>query len=69
MTEAPKRRSDRNGGQTTITVSPRDRTLHFRVQARVADALEAVAVEEHRSVSAWVALCVEDRLRKDGRLG
>lgn len=43
--------------------APRDRTLHFRVPAAVANRLEDAAAEDRRSVSAWVALCVEEKLR------
>jgi len=48
--------------------SPRDKTLHFRVEAQTAEALEAAAAADQRSVSAWVAICVTDKLREQGRL-
>lgn len=47
---------------------PRDKTLHFRLETTTAEALEAAAAAEQRSVSAWVAICVTDRLRQEGRL-
>jgi hypothetical protein len=46
----------------------RDRSLHFRVPRSVANALERAAKEGRRTVSAWVAICVEDKLRSAGYL-
>lgn len=47
---------------------PRDKTLHFRLDSHSAEALEVAASMDQRSVSAWVAICVTDKLRADGRL-
>jgi hypothetical protein len=46
----------------------RDRSLHFRLPRAAADALAKAAAAERRTVSAWVAICVEDRLRSGGYL-
>lgn len=48
--------------------APRDKTLHFRLDAHTAEALELAASTDQRSVSAWVAICVADRLREQGKL-
>jgi hypothetical protein len=48
--------------------SLRSYSLHFRVTREVADALEKAATTERRKASAWVAICVEDRLRSAGYL-
>jgi predicted HicB family RNase H-like nuclease len=42
--------------------------MHFRIRRSVADALDKAAAAEQRTVSAWVAICVEDRLRGGGYL-
>jgi hypothetical protein len=46
----------------------RDCSLHFRVPRATAEALDKAATAERRTVSAWVAICVEDRLRGAGYL-
>ena len=56
-------RTSTAGSETT-----RDRSLHFRVSSKVADLIEKAAAAERRTVSAWVAICVEDRLRRDQAL-
>jgi predicted HicB family RNase H-like nuclease len=63
----------RRGRRARAKVSPhpapkplRERSLHFRISDTVAQALQRAAEAERRSVSAWVAICVEDRLRSGG---
>jgi len=65
-----RRRARRTSSTEPPTYSKtlRDCSLHFRVPRPVADALEKAAAAERRTVSAWVAICVEDRLRGGGFL-
>jgi predicted HicB family RNase H-like nuclease len=65
-----KRRARRAPTKVAVAASktPRDRSLHFRVSSRIADIIEKAAATERRSVSAWVAMCVEDKLRGGGFL-
>jgi len=67
----PKRRSKQGAPKETdeeFGGSRRDCSLHFRVPRLVADAIEKAAGAERRTLSAWVAICVEDRLRTEGYL-
>jgi hypothetical protein len=64
----PSRRSVPKENTGENSVSRRELALHFRLNKSVAQALEKAAVADRRSVSAWVAICVEDRLREGGYL-
>ena len=61
-----RRKAKAEGASSSHTL--RDRSMHFRVPRSVAVALERAAKAERRTVSAWVAICVEDHLRSAGYL-
>jgi hypothetical protein len=65
-----KRRARRTTARSAAAGSktPRDHSMHYRVSIQVAEAIKKAATAERRSVSAWVALCVEDKLRAGGFL-
>lgn len=66
-----KRRGRRARAKAPPHAAPkplRERSLHFRITDTVAQALQTAAEAERRSVSTWVAICVEDRLRTGGYL-
>jgi hypothetical protein len=69
MANAPQGAPGKSAGEANRSRAlPRDKTLHFRLEKHTAEALEAAAAADQRSVSAWVAICVTDRLREKGRI-
>lgn len=69
MAEVPQgghEKKQREGARQRAT--PRDKTLHFRIETQTAEALEVAAAANQRSVSAWVAICVTNKLREEGWL-
>jgi predicted HicB family RNase H-like nuclease len=68
VAKTAKRRPQRTVAHSESVKKRRDRTLHFRVPVAVVEALAKAANADRRTISAWVANCVEDRLRINGYL-
>ena len=63
-----KRRARPQTSKSKEAPQRRDCTLHFRIPGVVLKALKAAANAEKRTTSAWVAICVEERLKSEGYL-
>jgi hypothetical protein len=66
--KAGKRRVRHPAKDSGQAAQLRECTHHFRVSRTIFDAMGKAAAAERRSVSAWVAICVEDRLKSTGYL-